>query len=258
MKKILFCMIFSLLSTFLFSCSFKNNVLQSQLEQSSPNLEPATVLPPTHSHTEVPLIDSPSSENTNNVLFTTDLNSNTIKEDIIVKEILHDEDSSTVIGYCVEIWESNQLLWSDSAYLLHGGATSYFLCTLNNEDYILQYTPYSQMGHAEYSYKLFNLHGDQETIVTECNVEFDYLDSDSTNIHENFSPVAVASFMDDINFLLKSCTEIVSTLDPLSAENGLLTDSLIWLENYSDTFKWNDKETTIENLTHFVDITQGR
>lgn len=227
MKK--FCLILLFIPILLCSCAEKN---ESHVIQLSP---------------------TPSILTINDVLCKTDLNHNTIEESVIVKEIFHEEDRSTLIGYCVEVWEENCILWTDSAYLLHGGATSYFLCTLNNKDYILQYTPYSQMGHAQYCYKLFDLSEDQETIAKEGSVEFDYLDSASTNISNNFSPSTIAEFMDDVNSLLGNSMEIISTLESTFAHagDGSLADSLSWLECYSDIYKWNTNETMLENLTRF-------
>ena len=199
------------------------------------------------------LSTTPSVPAIDDVLYTTDLNRNAIEESVIVKEIFHDEDPSVLIGYCVEVWEESILLWSDSAYFLHAGETSYFLCVLNNEDYIFQYTPYSQMGNAQYDYKLFDLSGNQETIAKEDSVEFDYLDSGDTNIYDNFSPSAIASFIDDVNCLLANSTEIVSTLDYTFSytDDGVLMDSLLWLERFSNTYKWTPTETMLENLTRF-------
>lgn len=236
MKRAKLCLIPLFLSVLLCSCS-ENNLNKSQINQ---------------------LLPTPSVPAINDILYTADLNHNTIQENIIVREIFHDEDPSAIIGYCIELWEENCLLWSDSAYLIHGGATSYFLCTLNNENYILQYTPYSQMGHAQYYYKLFDLSNNQETIAKEGSVEFDYLDSEDTNISDNFSPATIADFMDDINYLLGNSAEIVSTLGSSIShvDNGGLMDSLTWLENYSDTYKWNDNETMLENLTRFFQCTK--
>lgn len=109
------------------------------------------------------------------------------------------------------------------------------------------------MGNAQYDYKLFDLSGNQETIAKEDSVEFDYLDSGDTNIYDNFSPSAIASFIDDVNCLLANSTEIVSTLDYTFSytDDGVLMDSLLWLERFSNTYKWTPAETMLENLTRF-------
>lgn len=134
--------------------------------------------------------------------------------------------------------------WRGVASTSHPGWTSFYLCQVDNRDCLLEYTPYMGMGTATYTYKLFCLEGDRETVIKENDVFFNM--NFGIVGDRDFDPWAIAAFMDEINTLLAGSTPLLNT-DPILAKTfereGRLYDSLFWLD---DTRK--EGASLLENL----------
>ena len=142
--------------------------------------------------------------------------------------------------------------WTGMAATVHPDWTAYFLCRMDGEDYLLQYTPYMSCGLAEYSYKLFYLtvYG-EEVVVQENSLEFDInFESDQADRHQ-FDPRAISAFMEEINALLASSEQLVNTDEYLQEtfhKEGRLYDSLGWLDGNEYGFSRDENRSLLENL----------
>ncbi|MDE7219645.1 MAG: hypothetical protein K2O45_08510 [Oscillospiraceae bacterium] len=137
--------------------------------------------------------------------------------------------------------------WSGEAGSPHVGWTAFFLCRMEGEDYLLQYTPYMGGGVCQYSYKLFYLtSGGQEVVVQENSVDFDVIFSPDYAEQHQYDPWAISAFMEEINTLLANSEQLVNTDENLLQtfeKEGRLYDSLWWLD-----------ETRDENLSLLDDL----
>ena len=142
--------------------------------------------------------------------------------------------------------------WTGMATSVHPDWTAFFLCRMDGEDYLLQYTPYMSCGLAEYSYKLFYLtvYG-EEVVVQENSLEFDInFESDQADRHQ-FDPRAVNAFMEEINALLANSEQLVNTdeyLQETFQKEGRLYDSLGWLDGNEYGFSRDKNRSLLENL----------
>ena len=142
--------------------------------------------------------------------------------------------------------------WTGMATSVHPDWTAFFLCRMDGEDYLLQYTPYMSCGLAEYSYKLFYLtvYG-EEVVVQENSLEFDInFESDQADRHQ-FDPRAVNAFMEEINALLANSEQLVNTDEYLQEtfhKEGRLYDSLGWLDGNEYGFSRAENRSLLENL----------
>ncbi len=142
--------------------------------------------------------------------------------------------------------------WAGMATTVHPDWTAFFLCRMDGEDYLLQYTPYMSCGLAEYSYKLFYLtvYG-EEVVVQENSLEFDInFESDQADRHQ-FDPRAVNAFMEEINALLANSEQLVNTdeyLQETFQKEGRLYDSLGWLDGNEYGFSRDENRSLLENL----------
>ena len=142
--------------------------------------------------------------------------------------------------------------WTGMATSVHPDWTAFFLCRMDGEDYLLQYTPYMSCGLAEYSYKLFYLtvYG-EEVVVQENSLEFDInFESDQADRHQ-FDPRAVNAFMEEINALLANSEQLVNTdeyLQETFQKEGRLYDSLGGLDGNEYGFSRDKNRSLLENL----------
>lgn len=145
--------------------------------------------------------------------------------------------------------------WTGEAGSAHVGWTSFYLCRLDGEDYLLQYTPYMGGGSCEYRYKLFYLTtGGKEVVVQENLLEFDLIFApDYEHLHQ-YDPEAINAFMEEINTLLASSEQLVNTDENLLGtfqKEGRLYDSLWWLDDDRD-----EKLSLLENLKNYGNYAQ--
>lgn len=145
--------------------------------------------------------------------------------------------------------------WESEAATAHAGWTSFFLCRMEGEDYLLQYTPYMGGGSCYYSYKLFYLTaGGEEVAVQENSVDFDLIfDSSFADMHQ-YDPAAINAFMKEINALLAHSEQLVNTDENLLGtfrKEGRLYDSIWWLDDRRD-----DHLSLLENLRNYGSYAQ--
>ena len=155
--------------------------------------------------------------------FTVDLNRNG------VPEYVHTVDLDGR-GQRLEIWEGDELIFSEEGFYAHAGENAVFLCTLDGKSFLLRYNPYMSQGFCDYSYQLFTLENGMETAVQENHVAFDI--NFGMPIHVGFDPESIAAFMDEVNGLLAHSVQLINTNDGLLAsfqEEGRLYDGRWWL-----------------------------
>ena len=143
--------------------------------------------------------------------------------------------------------------WEGEAIEHHTGWTSFFLCHMNGEEYLLQYTPYMSTGNGYYSYKLFYLTASGgEVVIQKNSVEFDInFDLDS----HQFYPETISAFMEEINALLAQSELLVNTDENLIGtfrQEGRLYDSLWWLDDIR-----NDGLTLLDALRNYAKFAGG-
>ena len=140
--------------------------------------------------------------------------------------------------------------WTGEAASPHVGWTSFYLCRMDGEDYLLEYSPWMGGGSCEYRYKLFYLTArGEEVVVQENTLEFDLIfGSDYVFLHQ-FDPQAINTFMEEINALLAKSEVLINTDENLLGtfeKEGRLYDSLWWLDDDRD-----ENLSLLENLENF-------
>ena len=137
--------------------------------------------------------------------------------------------------------------WEGEAATPHVGWTAFFLCRMEGEEYLLQYTPYMGGGSCYYSYKLFYLTANgEEVVVQENSVEFDI---NFGSAQHQYDPEAINAFMEEINALLANSELLVNTDENLIGtfqKEGRLYDSIWWLDDIRD-----DQLTLLGNLLNY-------
>ena len=173
-----------------------------------------------------------------------DLNRDGKLEDLV---LMATEDE---LSYSLWVTQGAELLWSGEAGTAHTGWGAYFLCTLDGEDYILEYAPEMWQGVCDYSYRVFSLDEDsQPVILAENAVSFDINPPQDPAQGMDLDPAAVATFLDEVNGylsqskpLLVTDENLLSTFDRL----GRLEDDLWWLD--SDLYPRDEEKSLLENL----------
>lgn len=177
---------------------------------------------------------------------TPDLNHNGIAEEVRLLE-LEDEQ-----GQRLEIWENNELIYTEVGYFAHYGSVSIFLCTIDGEDYLLRYYPTMYQGVGTYRYELTALTDVKETVMQYNSVDFDI--NFGSPVHAGYDPEAIAAFMEEINDLLSHSIQLLNTESDLQAtfeKAGQLYDSLWWLDNWEPEFIRDESKSLLENLKNF-------
>lgn len=135
--------------------------------------------------------------------------------------VVGDGDRVDMEGELYPLWyelhvsnADGDLLWSGSVHTVHAGWRNLFACTVDGQDYILDYSPYMGQGCAGYSYRLFSLTEQGETVLLKENgVSFD-VNFGSPIFSGEYDPAAIGAFMDDVHsYLDGDCTLLVSTQD---------------------------------------------
>ena len=123
------------------------------------------------------------------------------------------------------------LLWSGEAHTAHAGWNTYFVCTLDGRDYLLEYDPYMSGGVCYYSYRLFSLgHDGEEVLFKENMLDFD-INPASKVMNHNFNANAIADFVDEVNELLAHSKLLLTTDDAVrDMDPDAPTETLWWLE----------------------------
>ncbi|NLN05933.1 MAG: hypothetical protein GX166_14220 [Clostridiaceae bacterium] len=136
------------------------------------------------------------------------------------------------------------------------GWFSVFYCRIEENDYLLQYTPYASDGIFVYEYSLFTLDKDgQEKIVESGSVVFDT--KFGTSEHKSFDPEDIANFMEKINTYLANSMVLLNTNDKLDTDdNSQINDRLWWLEE-ADGFTFDPFDDLDKILKDFKEYCQN-
>ena len=109
--------------------------------------------------------------------------------------------------------ENGTCLWAGDAGAAHAAWNTYFVCTLDGQDYLLEYDPYMSGGVCYYSYRLFSLGPDgEEVLYKEKMLDFD-INPASKFMNHNFDADAIADFVDEVNELLAHSKLLLTTDD---------------------------------------------
>lgn len=96
-------------------------------------------------------------------------------------------------------------IWSRDFGTSHVGWGAVFLCTIDEKEYLLEYSPYIGQGLASYRYSLIDFQNNERNVVAEKEVEFEVYTQD--NVEERIA------FMEEVNALIEQSQVIMSTLD---------------------------------------------
>ena len=141
-------------------------------------------------------------------LYHYDFNHNGEAETVILEGNNRTIEGSSFWG--LNVWEGDQLLWTDSAATSHAGWNNLFALKIDGQDYLLRYQPSMWQGTADYRYWIFALdENGNEVILRENRVEFD--DNFQSVHHRGFDPTAIAAFLEEVHGYLKVSTVLLST-----------------------------------------------
>lgn len=173
-----------------------------------------------------------------------DLNHNGIAEHVRV--------AKTNEGRHLMIWEDDEWLCQAESYFTDQKQTSIFLCTLDEEDYLLRYRPTMHLGMCTYEYELSAFEGNKERRVGYNKINFDI--NFVSPIYEDFDPEAIAVFMHEINELLSHSVQLLNIDNNLLAtfeKEGRLYDSLWWLDEWEPEYSRDESKSLLKNLMDF-------
>lgn len=176
----------------------------------------------------------------------TDLNRNGIPEEIRIVEA---EDGE---GKELEVWENGELILREVGFYVHAGQKAMFLCRLDGEDYLLRYHPTMYQGCGDYDYELFTMENNEETTARWNAVSFDI--NFGSPVHGNFEAEEIAAFMEEVNGLLSQSIELLNTDSELLKtfeKEGMLKDTLWWLDREETGFSRDSSKSLLENLQEF-------
>ena len=150
--------------------------------------------------------------------------------------------------------QDNDLLWKTEAGTAHVGWNSIFALTIDEKDYLLQYTPYIGNGFADYIYGVFSLGeeagGIYEVVYDEQGIEFDLY---FYNDYHDFDPERIAAFLTDVHTYLDDSTLLLSTEkgELRIGESGAeFTDDFVF---WDDNLPYDESLTLEENLQNYKD-----
>lgn len=174
----------------------------------------------------------------------TDVNHNGIPETLRLSE--------TGNELSLDFQENGTKIWSAWGSRAPSEWNALFLCTLDGEDYLLRYRPTMYQGNFSYSYELFFLKDGVETTVQQKRLSFDT--NFSAPFHGTFDPIAISSFVDELNGLLAHSVQLFNTHADLQAafdQAGTLTETLWWLDDFEGIFTRDPSKSMSENLQDF-------
>lgn len=188
--------------------------------------------------------------------YTPDLNHNGIAETLVKGMLL--DSNGLLVGERIEVWENGQMIWPGESDVLND-PQAIFLCTLDEKDYLLRYSPSMGRWYGNYYYQLFSVDEYEEKSGQEKIVQENYIDFsiDSYSGSDNFEPAIIAGFMEEINGLLENSIQLWNTAGRLAVtfeEEGRLIDTLWWLDYTPHIFKRDEDATLLENLEKFKTV----
>ena len=107
----------------------------------------------------------------------------------------------------LEVNQGDTGIWSAVLDETHGSCGTYFLYR-KDTDYLLEYMPKMQQGYCTYSYRLFHIKDGMEITDQERTIEFDINFNAPDHI---FDPQTVASFMNEVNALIRNSELLLNT-----------------------------------------------
>lgn len=174
----------------------------------------------------------------------TDVNHNGIPETLRLSE--------TGNELSLDFQENGTKIWSAWGSRAPSEWSALFLCTLDGKDYLLRYRPTMYQGNFSYHYELFFLKDGVETTVQQKSISFDT--NFSAPFHGTFDPIAISTFVDELNGLLAHSVQLFNTHADLQAafdQAGTLAETLWWLDDLDGTFTRDPSKTMSENLQDF-------
>ena len=174
----------------------------------------------------------------------TDVNHNGIPETLRLSE--------TGNELSLDFQENGTKIWSAWGSRAPSEWNALFLCTLDGEDYLLRYRPTMYQGNFSYHYELFFLKDGVETTVQQKSISFDT--NFSAPFHGTFDPIAISTFVDELNGLLAHSVQLFNTHADLQAafdQAGTLAETLWWLDDFDGTFTRDPSKSMPENLQDF-------
>jgi len=168
-----------------------------------------------------------------------------------VELITHFEEDSQYTWYELLMKKADgTLLWRDEAHPAHIGYNSFFACTLDGKDYLLQYNPTMYQGCCGYVYRLFSLDAQGNILpVREASVSFDI--NWGSPIHSEFDAVKIADFLDELNSLLADSKLLLSTDSALEDIDPEHPQDIPWWLREKDIcqgYLYDESKTIRENL----------
>ncbi len=163
-------------------------------------------------------------------------------------EIYRDTDQ-----YKAEVYDGEELLWSEFATDAHPGWKALFLCQKEDGAYLLRYAPIMYQGVCSYNFQLFTLEDGGEQIVDQGLVEFDI--NFGSPLHGQFDPAAISSLVETVNtYLAESKALLVTAPDLLNTfeKNGMLKDDLWFLDADENGFIRDSSASLEENLIAYA------
>ena len=152
--------------------------------------------------------------------------------------------------------KAGETLWTGFAASAHAGWNSLFVCTLEGEDYLLEYHPTMYQGWCDYTYRLFSLGADgEELALRESAVSFDL--NWGSPLGHSFDPEAIAAFMEEVNGLLAQSRLLLTTDETLAdIDPEHPKDALWWLlgdgSGYPTGYTYEETASMEENLRAYA------
>ena len=152
--------------------------------------------------------------------------------------------------------KAGEALWTAFAASAHAGWNSLFACTLEGEDYLLEYHPTMYQGWCDYTYRLFSLGAyGEELVLRESAVSFDI--NWGSPLGHSFDPAAIAAFMEEVNGLLAQSRLLLTTdeaLEDMDPEHP--RDTLWWLladgSGYPAGYTYDESASMEANLRAYA------
>lgn len=136
------------------------------------------------------------------VIYSADINSDGVKEDISVVEEREEEFNIVFTD------ADGNVVWTEYMSWTHPDWNSIHICNIDGKDYILSYNPYMSTGLGSYTYEIFTIQNGEQKTLKENRVNF------SINAARFELPIEeILAFDKEITEYLQSSTLILSTLD---------------------------------------------
>lgn len=145
--------------------------------------------------------------------------------------------------------DNGKEIYKVDLYSANIGRAAYFICTIDNVDYILKYIPDQGQGSYNYAYELFYLNQDLSINVVEEN-SFDF------GSIVDFDTKVVSEFYDKINGIVEQGNLIISTVDGnllYNTEGDYSTkmNLLPFINENDDQIKYSKNDSIYEKIEKY-------